>query len=465
MARTVTGHLSAVRNGHGRGGGGNGKAGVLPHSIEAEQAVLGAVLLDADAYADVAEWVGPDDFYHPAHQEIWRAISALVDEMQPVDLVTVSQRLGERLAAVGGATYLAQLAHMVPTAANAAWYARQVREYAIRRQVARRAREIYEAAVGGSELDEVREIVERTLLDAAGVAEQQEIQRLGDVVRERLAHAWATRDQANPEGIPTGFVDLDDYTGGLPRGGLTILAARPSVGKSTMALILCENAARAGYHVYLYSAEMSGAEIADRVVARRADINTVRIRRRRLTDDEWQRAFHVVQQIGDLPLWVDTASALTVAQVRSRVRRLHARHRIDLVVVDYLQYLHDEAERRGNVTRAEIVGAMGRRMKVLAREIGAAVLCVAQLNRAPEMRADRRPRLADLRESGQLEQDADLVLLLHRPEMHNPQEKPGVMECEIAKHRNGPTGLVELQFDARRVAVRDLYRQAVGGHA
>ncbi|HEX7022511.1 MAG TPA: replicative DNA helicase [Trueperaceae bacterium] len=431
----------------------------MPHDLDAERAVLGAVMLDA-RLLDALD-LDADAWYAERHALIWQAMCRLRDEGRPIDTVTLRAALGDDLPKAGGLGYLTALLDAVASTANAEHYAQRVREMAARRRLVELGMELMERAAAGGDAETLADFVEQGLVAAQRLADpgRPTIRRLDHVAAERLRHLYETRDQEDAaEGVPTGYFDLDRYTGGLPRGGLSVVAARPSIGKSALAQCIAENAARSGRTVLLFSPEQTAAEIADRLIARHGAVNSVRLRRRQLEDAEWRQATAGLRRLQNLPWWVDDSGDLTSQQVRSRARQLHARRPVDLVIVDYLQFLGDRPDRSTN-SRAELVGAMSRRLKALARELNCALLACSQLNRAAERRADHRPMLSDLRESGNIEQDADLVLLLHRPEYYDPQDRPGIAEVEIAKQRNGPTGLVELRFNRRLVAFENLARR------
>lgn len=427
----------------------------MPHSREAEVAVLGACLLDARALAVAMEILAPRDFYDPRHAAVFEAMVDLADRGEPVDLVTVSEELKarDRLEQVGGVTFLAGLVDSVLVAGHAEHYARIVREMAQRRELIQAAQEITRRALDlDAPVEAVLEVAERSVF--AAVQRDAFEPRLADrIVAERWQQLYGRRNEP-PDTIETGFVDLDRYTGGLQRGALSVVAARPSMGKSLLAQQIAVHAARR-WTVLLFTPEMSGEEIADRLISRWTGIDLVRIRSKRLTEPEWEAGLRAVMRNRIGRLLVDDTAGITSREIRSRARRVAMREKVDLIIVDYLQYLADEPER--GQSRNDLIGVMTRRLKALARELGCAMLLLSQLSRAPERRASKRPELADLRDSGNIEQDADLVILLHRPSYYDPEDKPGIAELIIAKQRNGPVGTVELQFDPK-AGFRDLAR-------
>ncbi|MDI3309353.1 MAG: replicative DNA helicase [Acetobacteraceae bacterium] len=422
---------------------------------EAERSVLGACLLDPAAVWVVEQVLDPGMFGVPAHRLIAEVVLALADRSAPVDLVSVTAELEARgtLSQAGGPAAVADLLGAVATAANVEYHVRIVRELALRRRMAEIGEIMRLRARDRSEdLTEILDTAEQEILGLDATPSGGPV-LLDDVLQERVASLVARRADP-PDSIPTGFVDLDNLTGGLQRGALAVLAARPSQGKSLLAQQVAGHAARHGLNVAFFSAEMGRDELADRLAAQWTGIDIVRLRNRQLSDSEWQRLQKASQTHSIGSLWVDDTTPITTREIRARSRRLHARQKLDLIVVDYLQFLADQPASR-NENRNDVVGRMTRTMKGLARELRAAVLLISQLSRAPERRASRRPALADLRDSGNIEQDADLVLLLHRPTSVDapddtvmPEEAaPGLATVIVAKARNGPTGEVELRFD------------------
>ena len=428
----------------------------LPYSREAEVAVLGACLLDGLALAAAAELLTPADFHDPRHATVFEVMLDLADRGSPIDLVTVTEELRarDRLNQVGGISVLVDLMHATPTTANVEHYARIVMEMSQRRSLIRAAREIAERAVDLDEpVEAALEVAERSVF-AATQREAKDPRPADRIIAERWQQLYGSRHEP-PDAIETGLTDLDRCTGGLQRGALSVVAARPSMGKSLLAQQIAAHAAQR-WHVLLFTPEMSAAEVADRFVSRWTGIDLVRIRSKRLTDEEWESGLRAVLQHKVGRLLVDDTAGITTREIRSKARRAAMRDKVDLIVVDYLQYLADEPER--GQSRNDLIGTMTRRLKALARDLSCAILLLSQLSRAPERRANRRPELADLRDSGNIEQDADLVILLHRPAYYDPDDKPGIAELIVAKQRNGPVGIVEVQYDPR-TGFRDLARR------
>ncbi|HEY8415340.1 MAG TPA: replicative DNA helicase, partial [Thermaerobacter sp.] len=431
----------------------------LPHDLEAEKAVLGSCMLDAQALATAAEMLTPVMFYRQAHASIFAAMLDLADEGRPVDLMTLVDELRARnqLDRVGGMAYVTEIQNTVPTAAHVEHYARIVRAMYQRRQLIRVASELqFRAQDLSVDLDELLDRAEQAVFAVSRDGGADDPMLLDQVIQERFQQLYETRGEP-PDTIRTGFRDLDALTGGLQRGALSILAARPSMGKSLLAQQIAANVSRTGY-VLFFTAEMGKSELADRMISQWTGIDLVRIRTKRLTPPEWETTRKVLESKRVGWCWVDDQTDITTREIRARARRLAAQQPLDLIVVDYLQYLADQPER--GESRNDLIGRMTRRLKALARELNCAMLLLSQLSRAPEKRATRRPELADLRDSGNIEQDADLVLLLHRPAYYDPEDRPGIAEVLIAKQRNGPTGMVELQFDQIR-GFRDLEKRHV----
>ena len=422
-----------------------------PHDLAAEAALLGAMLLTGSAVGDAVELTSAADFYRPAHAHVFEAIAALYGAGEPIDTVTVAAELHGSgfIEKVGGAGALVEMQASTPVAGNAAHYAGIVADHATRRRLIGAAGEIAELGYRGpADVDVAVDEAEVALFAVAQSRDPETMRRSGPFVDAGLTHLErrAASDDALT-GTTTGLADLDRLTLGLQPSALTILGARPSAGKTALALGIAAAAAMApdAAPVLFFSLEMSHLELFERLVAAEASVDTTRIRSGTLTDDDWSRVIPVAGRIGGAPLFVDDNPHTTVLQIRAKARRRHAEAgRLDLVVVDYLQLM---GGRLGAETRQVEVSEMSRGLKVLARELECPVLALSQLNRAPEARNDKRPHLADLRESGAIEQDADAVMFLYRDELYNSDTADrGIAELEIAKQRNGPTGTVRLVF-------------------
>ncbi len=420
-----------------------------PHSREAERCVLGSMLRDNAVIGDVLQIVRPDNFYADAHQKIFSAIITLYDRGHPVDLVVLAELLKDQkqIEDVGGYGYLGELWDAAPTAANAEYYARIVRDKAVVRNLIHASTDILRDAYDQRmPADQLLEGAERAIMDIAqkGMTGQtmtleQALQEAYDRIDSRHA-----QDHASISGIPTGFIDLDNLTAGLQNRELIIVAARPSVGKTAFSLGLVRNIiVEEQLPVFFVSLEQSRIELAERLLCSQARVNSHHLRKGQLSADEMTRLIEAGGVLRQAKLFIDDTPAQGMLRIAANARRLRLREDIRMVVIDYLQLIEPENRRD---PRQEQVAQISRRLKFLARELEIPVIALAQVNRASEDRQDHRPRLADLRESGSIEQDADTVMILHRPELHEPGQHEGVIEVIVAKQRNGPTGEVTLTY-------------------
>ena len=414
-----------------------------PQNREAEEAVLGSVLINPETYDDLAEFLNHDDFYILRNGWIWQTFARLRELGQPVDYLTVVNDLQEhsRLAEIGGPAYLIGLINRTPSSLHAAAYGHLVEQTATCRRLAQAANQIATAAYrkpldANRALDEAEQAVFNVSL--------RRVTRDAQPARTVISNLYdQVVDQAEGglKGIPTGFIDLDRLLGGLHGSDLIIVGARPAVGKTSfltsLALQVAEKAAR---HVAVFSLEMSAEQLALRLAAQESGVDSHRLRSGQLAEDEWDAFTRSVEKLSELPIHFDNSPALTPFQLRSKCRKLRLKNRLDLVVVDYLQLMASDGRFEN---RVQEVGYISRQLKVLARELDVPILAAAQLSRAVEMRSDKRPVLSDLRESGNLEMDADIVLFLHR--LEDPTDK-GLTEVIVAKHRQGPTGVIRLAF-------------------
>ncbi len=420
-----------------------------PSNPEAERSVLGSMLRDNGVIGDVLQIVRDVNFYRDAHQKVFRAIIQLYDKGQPVDLVTLGETLYQQKAVedIGGYGYLAELWDAAPTAANAEHYARIVRDKAIVRNLIHTGNEILRDAYEQTmPADELLEAAERKILDIAewGVTGQTYTleQALNDAY-DRI-DSRHQKEHLSISGLPTGFVDLDDKTAGLQDSELVIVAARPSMGKTAFALNLARHiAVDEGHPVFFVSLEQSRIELAERLLCSQARVDSHKLRKGHLSSEEMKKIIAAGGELRGAKLFIDDSPGQSMLRIGANARRLKLRHHIKLVVVDYLQLVEPDNRRD---SRQEQVAAISRRLKFLAKELQVPVLACAQLNRGAEDRTDHRPRLSDLRESGAIEQDADTVMLLHRPEYYNPGEDEGTLEVIVAKQRNGPTGEIRLTY-------------------
>jgi len=421
-----------------------------PHNIEAEQSVLGSLLIDPDAIIRVAPFLRPEDFYRQAHGAIYEAILELHERREPSDFITLTDELQRRaqLDKVGGAAYLTSLLNVVPTAIHVEHYARIVERNATLRRLIDAATRIAALAYDASDAD-ANEVVDRAEQILFSVAERhlsRDLTPIQEVLRqyfERIGYLY--EHQGEMIGIPTGFSKLDLLLGGMQRADLLILAARPGMGKTSLALTITNNAARRfRQRVAVFSLEMSNEQVVQRLVSAETGIDSQRLRTAQLTEAEWLRVEHAISNLSGLPVFLDDTPAITTTELRTKARRLAAEYGVDLIIVDYLQLM--QADRRSE-NRVQEISNISRALKSLARELNVPVLAISQLSRAVESRQDKHPMLSDLRDSGSIEQDADVVMFIYRDEVYNPEtERPNIAEVIVAKHRNGPTGLVPLFF-------------------
>ena len=420
-----------------------------PNDPAAEQSVLGAMLLSKDAIADVVELVREADFYRPSHQTIYGTILDLYGRGEPADAVTVASELTKtgEISRVGGASYLHTLVSLVPTAANANYYGRIVREQAILRRLVEAGTRI--VSMGYSGTGDVDDVVDRAQAEVYEVTERRTSEDylplsaiMGDALTE--IEAISNRD-GEMVGVPTGFADLDPLTNGLHPGQLIMIAARPSIGKSTLGVDFCRAASiKHGLTSAIFSLEMSRNEIVMRLLSAEAQVPLQHMRSGNMTEGDWSKLASKMGVVSDAPLFIDDSPNMNLMEIRAKCRRLKQRHDLRLVVVDYLQLM---TSGKRVESRQQEVSEFSRSLKLLAKELDVPVVAISQLNRGPEQRVDKRPMLADLRESGSLEQDADMVVLLHREDFYE-RESPRAGEADfiVAKHRNGPTATITVAF-------------------
>lgn len=420
-----------------------------PHDNEAEQGVLGAMLLSPNTITDIIEELIPDDFYRPAHQLIYRAILDLFSDNKDVDPVIVAGRLDRNhdLERVGGAPYLHTLISSVPTAANARYYAEIVAEKAVLRRLVDAGTRVVQLGYEGTEGGEVDVVVDMAQQEVFAIAQRnvtEDYAILADILQptmdeldELSTHGGLAR------GIPTGFIDLDNLTNGLHGGQMIIVAARPGVGKSTLALDFMRSCSiKHNKASVIFSLEMSKSEIVMRLLSAETEIRLSDMRAGRMSDEAWAKLANRVGQISEAPLFIDDSANLTMMEIRSKARRLKQKHDLQMIVVDYLQLM---SSGKRVESRQQEVSEFSRQLKLLAKELDVPLVAISQLNRGPESRTDKRPQLADLRESGSLEQDADMVMLLYRPDSQDKDdERAGEADIILAKHRGGPIDTVQV---------------------
>ncbi len=420
---------------------------VPPHSLEAEESVLGSVMLSADAANEVMDRLSPGDFYVPAHQAIFEAIVHLYNDNQPIDAVTVSDvlRRREELERVGGVSSLTRLIDAVPTASNVTYYTSVVEETALRRGLIRAGSIISDLAL--EKEGDIIDILDRAEQSVLGIAQQrigdglQPVRPMLEGVLEKIEEMAESGSEFT--GLATGFRDLDRKLAGLQKSNLIVVAARPSMGKSALALNIAQNVAARGEVVAVFSLEMSREEIVQRLLCSVGRVDSMKLRTGNL-GPLWQRVVTAAARLHKIPIYMDDAAQVTVTDIRAKCRRLRRSVGLNLVVVDYLQLM--SGLRREN--RQQEIAEISRSLKELARELEVPIVAVSQLNRAVEQREDKRPRLGDLRESGAVEQDADVVMFIYRHEYYHPDdiESKGVAEILVAKHRSGAVGRIDMTF-------------------
>ena len=441
---------------------------VPPHSVEAEQSVLGGLLLDNHAFDKIADLVTSEDFYRDDHRRIFRHISRLVEAGKPADMVTVGESIesSEDKDKTGGNAYLGSLAQNTPSALNIRRYAELVRERSVQRRLVQVATEIAESALGpsGKDIGQLLDEAESRILEVGekgqrGTQGFEGIQPVLARVFERIDHLYHQENKSDVTGLPSGFTDLDYKTAGLHPGDLVIVAGRPSMGKTAFALNVAEYVAvEQGVPVAIFSMEMGATQLAMRLLGSIARVDQHDMRTGRLNDEEWSRLSTAMGKLHEAPIFIDETAALNSLELRARARRINRQcGKLGLVMVDYLQLM--SASKEGE-NRATEISEISRSLKALAKELGCPVIALSQLNRALEQRPDKRPMMSDLRESGAIEQDADVILFIYRDEVYYPEkpEAKGTAEVIIGKQRNGPIGKVDLTFLGQHTRFEDRAR-------
>ncbi len=421
---------------------------IPPHDIDAEQAVIGSMLTDKDAVVDSIEILKPDDFYRQDNKTIYEAILNLYNRAEPIDIITVKSELTTlgKLEAVGGLEYIAVLPDKVPTTANVNKYIKIVEEKSILRNLIKTSNELID--LGYAETEEIDTIIdqaEKKIFEIAQGKNQKGYSVLKDILVESFAEIEKLYNQKQPiTGIPTGFADLDYKTAGLHNSDLILVAARPAMGKSAFALNIATNAAlRAKVPVVIFNLEMSKSQLVNRMLCSEAMVDSNKIRTGKIEEDDWVKLATALGPLSEAPIYIDDTPGITVTEIRAKCRKLKLEKNIGLVVIDYLQLIQGTSKR--NSSREQEISEISRSLKILAKELDVPVIALSQLSRAAEQRADHRPMLSDLRESGAIEQDADIVMFLYRDDYYNPDsEKKNIAEIIMAKHRSGSTGTVEL---------------------
>lgn len=436
-----------------------------PSNVDAEEALLGALLIDSDAIFEVAAFLKPNAFYREKNGWIYEAILSLNERRQPVDVITITDELRRRdqLDEIGGESFVIGLLNIVPTSVHALHYGRIVEAAAIRRRMIRAATSIANLAHEedldiGSTIDRA----EQALFSISEERTTRDLVPVKDIARSYLDRIEELHERGDEViGVPTSFTDLDRLLGGLNKSDLIIIAARPGMGKTALQLSIGQAAARRyGKRVALFSLEMSSEQLVQRMIAAETRIDSQRLRRGDLQEHEWPIFYEAVGRISETRIFIDDTPSISPLQLRTKCRRLYAEHGIDLILVDYLQLMQTERQ-YGN--RVQEISEISRGLKGLARELDVPVVANSQLSRAVEQRTDKRPVLADLRDSGSIEQDADVVMFIYRDDYykHEESERPHIAEINIAKHRNGPTAVVDLFWQGQLATFRNLQRQEI----
>ena len=430
---------------------------IPPHSIEAEQSILGGLLIDNKAIDRIAGQVSASDFYRNDHRIIFTHISKLIDNNDPADIVTVAESLEQNaeLTKVGGVTYLGLVAENTPTASNISGYAKIVRERSIMRNLVEVGSDIVESAFSpqGKDAQQLLDESESKIFQIAdaGTSEKLgfiDIKELLPKAAQRIDDLYQLDDPNGVTGVPSGYSDLDQKTAGLQPGDLIIIAGRPSMGKTSLALNIAEHVGmEAGLPVAIFSMEMGAAQLTMRLLGSVGKLDQHKMRIGQLEDEDWPKLTNALGVLNEAPIFIDEGSALNSYEVRARARRLHRQQgKLGLIVIDYIQ-LMSSANEQSNENRATEVSEISRSLKALAKELNVPVVALSQLNRSVESRPDKRPMMSDLRESGAIEQDADVIMFIYRDEVYNPETaEKGVAEILLSKQRNGPTGTVKLTF-------------------
>ena len=424
---------------------------VPPHSVDAEQSVIGGVLLDNEAINPVLEVLSADDFYVKGHQLIFEAMIGLSERMEPIDIVTLTTELKklDRLEVVGGVDYLSQLVDAVPTAANTQYYARTVRELSVRRRLIHTIGEIADEAFSTrGDIDSFIDGVEQRIFKISDARINPSFAKVSEIVKGSIKEVERLYVNKEPiTGVACGFIDLDSMTSGFQRSDLIILAGRPAMGKTSLALTIARHVGlELGKPVAVFSLEMSKEQIVMRMLCSESRVSASKVRSGKLGESDFPKLVDGASKIAQADIFIDDTAAISVLELRAKARRLHREHPLSLIVIDYLQLMRGSSRR--SERREQEISEISGSLKALAKELNVPVIALSQLNRAVESRNDKRPMMADLRESGAIEQDADIIMFVYRDEVYNPDTSDkGVAEVILGKHRNGPIGTVRLLFN------------------
>lgn len=435
---------------------------IPPQNVDAEASLLGALLIDTDAIVKIADVISTNDFYDERHALIYEAIKMLYDMHRPVDVLTLSDELSNKgnLDKAGGSKYLTELTNFVPTASHVTQYADIVATKAMRRRLIKASQDITTFGYDeGKDLQELIENAESRLFEVSQQHVKQDIISIEQILTDSFDRLDELhKDKGTIRGVPTGYKDLDNILAGLQRSDLFILAARPSMGKTAMVLNLAHNVAvKAGQAVLMFSLEMSKEQLVDRILAKESGVNAWALRTGNLTDTDFEKIGQAMGTLSEAQIFIDDTPGITVSDMRTKARREAHQRPIGLIIVDYLQLMSGGAKFGGDGNRVQEISEISRGLKGIARELNVPLIALSQLSRSVESRHPQIPQLADLRESGSIEQDADVVAFLYREEYYNPEtERKNIMDVLIKKHRNGPTGNVELYFDRERQQISSL---------
>ncbi len=434
-----------------------------PQSVDVEASLLGAIIIDPDAIVKVADIVRPIDFYDERHRQIYEAALHLYEQQSPIDVLTLSEELKADgvLKEIGGGAYLTQLTNTVPTSTNAEQYASIVATKSIRRRLISASNEI--AQIGHDEKRTIAELVEEAEAKLFEVSQRHvgnDIISMEAILADSFDRLDGLhKDKGAIRGIPTGYRDMDNKLAGFQKSDLIILAARPSIGKTAMALNLAQNiAVKSEKPVLLFSLEMSKEQLVDRMLASEAGVNSWNLRTGNLSDSDFEKIGHAMGALSEAQIFIDDSPGITVSDLRTKARREAHKRELGLIIVDYLQLMSGGSKFKSDGNRVQEISEISRGLKGVARELNVPVIALSQLSRSVESRSPQIPQLSDLRESGSIEQDADVVLFLYRDDYYNPDtsEKPNILDIFISKHRNGPTGKIEIYFDRERQKMLNL---------
>ncbi len=439
-------------------------AKIPPHNLDAEMSLLGAVLIDEEVLADVSDKLKADDFYDKRHMTVYAAMMRLFEKHRPVDLLTLSDELKRKddLETVGGSSYLTELTNYVPTSANATTYAEMITQRAVRRRLIKASADI--AELGYNEDTNTQELLERAesqIFSVSDTSLKQDIVSLEQILTESFDRMEELhRDRGKLRGLRTGWRDLDNLTAGLQRSDLVVVAARPAMGKTTFVTNLAYNVAtKENQAVLFFSLEMSKEQLVDRMLADASGVEAWNIRTGNLSDDDFEKLSHAMGEMAEAPIFIDDTPGLTILEMRTKARRQAHVQPLGLVIVDYLQLMQGSG-RSNDGNRVQEVSEISRGLKLIARELNVPVVALSQLSRSVESRHPQIPQLADLRESGSIEQDADIVAFIYREAYYNPEtDRQNITDLIIAKHRNGPTNKIELYFHPERLKFMSLDKQ------